>query len=86
MGTRLYFINCAKQVLYFCYNYTYLSKMFKTVTRQYDQVYYPTGAWNKRILREKSELSIRVVFELVGSGQSYYSRTFKTFTGMSPSE
>lgn len=86
MGTRLYFIDCAEQVLYFCYNYTYLSKMFKIVTRQYDQEYYPTGAWNKRILREKLELGIRVVFELVGSGQSYYSRTFKTFTGMSPSE
>ena len=73
----------------FNYNYTYLSRMFKNVTGTTMVKYITVKRIElaKRLMQENPQLGITVVSEMVGYlDQHYFSRTFKTVTGISPSE
>lgn len=73
----------------FNYNYTYLSRMFKSMTGT-TMIKYITAKRidaAKTLMKEKPELGINVICEMVGySDQHYFSRTFKSITGVSPSD
>ncbi len=73
----------------FNYNYTYISRMFRNA-KGISMVKYITNKRieeAKRIMEEDPKLSISSVCNMVGyMDQHYFSRVFKSVTGMSPKE
>ena len=72
----------------FCYNTTYLSRLFKkisgTTLSKYIMIKRIEAA--KKLLKS-SDVSVGTVSEMVGyQDQQYFSRVFRSFMGMSPSE
>lgn len=73
----------------FNYNYTYLSRLFKKMTGTTMSKYITKKKIEtaKRIIEETENIGIKTVGQMVGyEDQHYFSRTFKSITGVSPSE